>query len=71
MDDHFDICCVFEISKFDIARLTCTYSYLQPQKMQCKRYIVNVPECLNNLKIANKKFLEVSSFACNLVEMNR
>ena len=23
MDDHFDICCVFEISKFDIARLTC------------------------------------------------
>ena len=24
MDDHFDICGVFEISKFDIARLTCT-----------------------------------------------
>ena len=23
MDDHFDICRVFEISKFDIARLTC------------------------------------------------
>ena len=24
MDDHLDICRVFEISKFDIARLTCT-----------------------------------------------
>ena len=24
MDDHFDICPVFEISKSDIARLTCT-----------------------------------------------
>ena len=23
MDHHFDICRVFEISKFDIARLTC------------------------------------------------
>ena len=23
MNGHFDICCVFEISKFDIARLTC------------------------------------------------
>ena len=23
MDDHFDICREFEISKFDIARLTC------------------------------------------------
>ena len=23
MDDHLDICRVFEISKFDIARLTC------------------------------------------------
>ena len=23
MDDHFDICRVFEVSKFDIARLTC------------------------------------------------
>ena len=23
MDDHYDICRVFEISKFDIARLTC------------------------------------------------
>ena len=23
MDDHFDIARVFEISKFDIARLTC------------------------------------------------
>ena len=23
MDNHFDICSVFEISKFDIARLTC------------------------------------------------
>ena len=26
MDDHFDICRVFEISKFDIARLTCILS---------------------------------------------
>ena len=29
MDDHFDICCIFEISKFDkfdIARLTCTFN---------------------------------------------
>ena len=26
MDAHFDICLVFEISKFDIARLTCTYN---------------------------------------------
>ena len=23
MDDHFDICCVFKISKFNIAKLTC------------------------------------------------
>ena len=23
MDDHFDICRVLEMSKFDIARLTC------------------------------------------------
>ena len=23
MDDHFDICHVYEISKFDIARLAC------------------------------------------------
>ena len=27
MDDHFDICRVFKISKFDIARLTCTLKY--------------------------------------------
>ena len=27
IDDHFDICRVFEISKFDIARLTCIYIY--------------------------------------------
>ena len=32
MDDHFDICCVFEISKFDIARLTCTMSLLFLEK---------------------------------------
>ena len=23
IDDHFDIGCIFEISKFDVARLTC------------------------------------------------
>ena len=27
MDDHLDICCVFEISKFDIARLTCIFEW--------------------------------------------
>ena len=27
MDDHFDICCVFEISKFDIVRLTCIFLF--------------------------------------------
>ena len=28
MDYHFDICHVFEISKFDIARFTCIYIYV-------------------------------------------
>ena len=28
MDYHFDICHVFEISKFDIARFTCIYIYI-------------------------------------------
>ena len=28
MDDHFNICCVFEISKFDIAKLTCIFEWL-------------------------------------------
>ena len=31
MDDHFDICHVFEISKFDIARLTCISNLLGHQ----------------------------------------
>ena len=29
MDDHFDICHVFEISKFDIARLTCSVNVMK------------------------------------------
>ena len=33
MDDHFDICRVFEISKFDIARLTCIVIISLPIKL--------------------------------------
>ena len=29
MDDHFDICCVFEVRRFDIARLTCICFYMR------------------------------------------
>ena len=32
MDDHFDIYRVFEISKFDIARLTCFFTVFLKNK---------------------------------------
>ena len=46
MDDHFDICRVFEISKFDIARLTCTvFTSYQSPACGCK-----VALCTQNLR---------------------
>ena len=41
MDDHFDICRVFEISKFDIARLTCICSAMKcPLEFTADDYFV-------------------------------
>ena len=49
MDDHFDICRVFEISKFDIARLTCIYNcmlkklvYLNVCEKFYKHYVIHM-----------------------------
>ena len=39
MDDHFDICRAFEISKFDIAWLTCT-------TILCRERNGSIVECL-------------------------
>ena len=29
LDDHFDLCHIFQIRKFDIARLTCAHLYVK------------------------------------------
>ena len=50
MDAHFDICRVFEISKFDIARLTCikkgvfVTEYLD-QSMVLRTYRYSASKC--------------------------
>ena len=60
MDDHFDICRVFEINKFDIVRLTCK-----------QKITFNNPNLdLVNINDYKKKLLKFCQFVLKILRGN-
>ena len=57
MDDHFNICCVFEISKFDIVRLTSILT---------GRWILSI---ISKKELKKRKYCPQNSVSINQVGM--